>query len=134
MIFEKLKSIEKTIEGTEYFTNGVAHYFSVDKLDITDSLQLAIKQHLIQMKAIDPTENVTLTLIDNPQNDIKTLCDEWHFDKSVIAGILSIVDGTTKVYKCCEDFEYIAIGNVGDIFRILVTKQEIVFLEFYIVD
>ena len=45
-----------------------------------------------------------------------------------------ILDEKVEMYSFCEDYEYIAMGNVGEIFRILKRDEEIVCIDFYIVD
>lgn len=125
MIFEQLKKLEKSVEGNEYFRGGVGYYFSVDKLDESISLKLALKQRLLEIKAIELTENITLTIVDNPQDDINTICENWNFDKTITNEIQNLIDDTTNVYRCCADYQYISKGCVCDIFRIIVKNGKL---------
>lgn len=135
MLYEKLKNIENLIEGNEYFDGGVSYCVTFDVLDNSLSFDFAIKNRLLEMKAIKSSENnMVITPIKQPKNEMKNLCDKWHIDEQVCNELLCVIDDDTKLYKCCDDYEYISYGTIGEIFRILESGQEKVLVDFYISD
>ena len=76
----------------------------------------------------------TLVRINDIENELQRLCDEWHFNNKICSSLFNILDDKVEMYSFCEDYEYIAMGNVGEIFRILKKDEEIVCIDFYIVD
>lgn len=48
MLYQELKKIEKSIEGNEYSDWGVSYYVAIDKLDSSISLDLAVKNRLLE--------------------------------------------------------------------------------------
>lgn len=107
----------------------------VDKIDDELSLDYAIKKFLLEMEAIASSEeNIVITPINYPRNEIRNLCAEWHLNEKICNEILSLIDDDTKLYRCCDDYEYISKGNVGEIFRVIEKGQERVVVDFYIID
>lgn len=135
MLYEKLKSIENALEGNEFSEGGVSYYISVEKMDDTVSFDIALKNILVELEAIPLSEdNIVLTQIEFPQDEIRKLCAEWHLGEQISDEIIGLIDDDTKVYRCCEDYEYISKGLVGEIFRIIEKGQERVVVDFYLVD
>lgn len=135
MLYEDLKSIGDLLEGNEYSDRGVSYYIGIDKIDNNVSIDFAIKKILLKMEAIASEEkNIVITPIKYPQNEIRNLCAEWHLNEQICNKMLSLVDGDTKMYRCCDDYEYISKGAVGELFRIIEKGRERVLIDFYIVD
>ena len=78
--------------------------------------------------------NIVITPIKYPKNEIENLCKEWHLNEYVCNKILKLIDEDMKLYKCCDDYEYISKGVVGEIFRDIVKGQERILVDFYVVD
>lgn len=135
MLYEKLKNIEGLLEGNEYFEGGVSYCMSVEKIDDTIPLDLALKNILLRLEAIDSfEENMIITPIQCPKNEIKKLCEEWHLKEQIDIQIMTIIDNDTKMYRCCDDYEYISKGCVSEILRIIEKGKERVFVDFYVID
>ncbi len=135
MLYEDLKSIGDLLEGNEYSNGGVSYYIGIDKIDNNVSIDFAIKKILLKMEAIASEEkNIVITPIKYPQNEIRNLCAEWHLNEQICNKMLSLVDDDTKMYRCCDDYEYISKGAVGELFRIIEKGRERVLIDFYIVD
>ncbi len=67
-------------------------------------------------------------------NELKQLCANWHVDEKICDKLLEALDENVKMYRCCDDLEYISRGNVADIFRIIENGEERVLIEFFVVD
>ena len=135
MLYQKLKKIEQSIEGCEYSDGGDSYCIGIDKLDSNVSLEMAVKNRLLELDAIASSEiDIATTLIQHPEKELLQLCTDWHFDEKICNEILSLIDEDIKLYRCCKDSEYVAKGNIGDVFRIIVKGQERVLLDYYIVD
>lgn len=135
MIYEKLKSIENLLEGDEYSEGGVSYYISVDKIDDAISLDFALKNILLGIEAIKSfEENIVITPIKCPENEIRKLCKEWHLREQICNKIFSLIDDDTKMYRCCDDYEYISKGCLDEIFRIIEKCEERVLVDFYVAD
>ncbi len=65
---------------------------------------------------------------------MKRICDEWHLGKELIEKLAGLVSESNGYYKACDDYYYVAKGNVSDIFRILDINGKVFVLEFYVVD
>ena len=104
-------------------------------MDDTVSFDIALKNILVELEAIPLSEdNIVLTQVKCPQDEIRKLCAEWHLGEQISDEIIGLIDDDTKVYRCCEDYEYISKGSVGEIFRIVEKGQERVVVDFYLVD
>lgn len=135
MLYEKLKSIENLFEGDEYSEGGVSYYITFYKIDDTISLDFALKNILLDMEAIQSfEENIVITPIKCPQNEIRKLCEEWHLREQISNKIISLIDNDKKMYRCCDDYEYISKGCVCEIFRIVENGSERILVDFYLVD
>lgn len=135
MLYEELKSIENLLEGNEYSDGGTSYCIGFDKIDDALSLDSAIKKILLEIEAIvSSEENIVITPIKHSRNEIKNLCVEWHLNEQICNKILSLLDDDTNLYRCCNDYEYISKGVVGEIFRIIEKGQERVLIDFYVVD
>ena len=135
MLYENLKNIENLLEGNEYSDGGVSYYIGVDKIDKNVSVEVSIKKILLDMGVIfSLEEDIVVTPIICPKNEMRSLCEKWHLDEQIYNQMLDTVDDFTKMYKFCDDFEYISKGNVGEIFRIIENGQERVLIDFYMVD
>lgn len=135
MIYETLRSIEKSIEGNEYTAGGVSYYVGVDRLDNDLPLDLAVKKILLRIEALASSEaDIVITSIKHPVNEMRKLCDKWHLDEHICNELLNLVDDDTKMYRCCEDYEYISRGVVGELFRVIEKGKERVLMDFYVVD
>ena len=135
VLYEELKSIENLIEGNEYFDGGVSYCVGIDKIDGAVSLDFAIKKCLLEMEAIVSSEmKIVITPIKYPRDEIKNLCTEWHLNEQICNKMLSLIDEDTKLYRCCDDYEYISKGVIGEIFRIIEKGQERILVDFYVVD
>ncbi len=135
MLYETLKNIEKLIEGNEYSAGGVSYYVGIDKLEDGLPLELAVKKILLQMEAIALSEiDIVIIPIKQPGNDMRKLCVEWHLDEKICNEILGLLDDDTKMYRCCDDYEYISKGVVGESFRIIEKGNERILVDFYVVD
>lgn len=77
---------------------------------------------------------INVVRINDIENELQRLCAEWHFNDKICSSLFNILDDKVEMYSFCEDCEYIAMGNVGEIFRILKRDEEIVCIDFYIVD
>ena len=90
---------------------------------------------MLELDAIRSSEkNMVMTQIMHPENELKRLCEEWHLDEKICKIILSAISADTKLYRCCDDFEYISRGAVGEIFGIIEKGKERVLIDFYIAD
>lgn len=135
MLYENLKSIENILEGNEYFEGGVSYCISFEKIDNTISLEIALKSILLDLKVIQSLEeNIVITPIKCPQSEIIKLCQKWHLTEQISNKIIRLIEDDTKMYKCCDDYEYISKGNIGEILRIVEKGQERVLVDFYVVD
>lgn len=135
MLYEDLKNIENLLEGNEYCEGGVTYYVGFDKIDSNLSVDIAIKNFFLKMEATASSEkNIVITPIKCPKNEIRNLCAKWHLNEQICNKILSLIDDSTKMYRCCDDYEYISRGVVGEIFRIVEKGQERVLIDFYLVD
>lgn len=135
MLYEELKRIENLLEGDEYSESGVTYYFAVDKIDDTVSFDIALKNILLDLKVIPSfEEKIVITPIKNPQSEMRKLCEEWHLREQISNKIISLIEDDTKMYRCCDDYEYISKGCVGEILRIVEKGQERVLVDFYVVD
>ncbi len=52
MLYDELIRIEKMIEGNEYFVGGVSYFVGIDRIDSSISLDLAVKNRLLELDAI----------------------------------------------------------------------------------
>ena len=77
---------------------------------------------------------INVVRINDIENELQRLCSEWHFNDKICSSLFNILDEKVEMYSFCEDYEYIAMGNVGELFRILKRDEEIVCIDFYIVD
>ena len=119
----------------EYFDGGVSYCVGIDKIDGAVSLDFAIKKCLLEMEAIVSSEmKIVITPIKYPRDEIKNLCTEWHLNEQICNKMLSLIDEDTKLYRCCDDYEYISKGVIGEIFRIIEKGQERILVDFYVVD
>ena len=135
MLYETLKNIEKLVEGNEYSAGGVSYYIGIDKLEDGLPLELAVKKILLQTEAIASSEiDIVIIPIKQPGNDIRKLCIEWHLEEQICNEIAGLLDDDSKMYRCCDDYEYISGGAVGEIFRIIEKGKERVLIDFYIAD
>lgn len=135
MLYQELKKIEKSIEGNEYSDWGVSYYVAIDKLDSSISLDLAVKNRLLELEAIASTEiNINITLIEHPNKELLQLCTDWHLDERICNEILSLVDEDTKLYRFCNDSEYISRGIIGEVFRIIEKGQDRILMDYYFSD
>lgn len=134
MMYDTFKTIEKYIEENEYFAGGVGYYFTVDMLDDTISLSDAIRKLLIEYRAMGEKDKTELSELGDAAIEVRKLCEEWHFEKEVTDKAVGCIEQNAKIYKCCEDYEFISYGNICSKFRIIETEKEKVLLEFYIVD
>ena len=134
-MYEELKSIVNLVEGNEYTAGGVSYYIDIDKLDSSENLDISIKKRLFECEAIPSAEiNMVITSISNPRDELSHLCDEWYLDEDISSKILSLISDDMKLYRCCNDYEYISKGFVGEIFRIMETGKERILISFYVVD
>lgn len=135
MFYQKLKKIEQSIQGCEYSDGGVAYCLGIDILDSSITLDRAVKKRLLELNAIISTEiDIVITQIQHPEEELLQICTAWHFDEKICNEILSLVDENVKLYRCCEESEYVAKGNIVDVFRIIEKGPERVLLDYYIVD
>ena len=135
MLYEELKSVINLINENEYSEGYVTFYVEIYKIDTLLSLDFAIKKCLLELEAIDSLEiDIIITSIKHPENELQKLCAEWHIDEKICNKILSFIDGDTKLYRCCDDYQYISRGDVGEIFRIIEKGEERVLIDFYVCD
>ncbi len=106
-IYEALKDIEDRLEGEEYF---------------------------LELEAIFDDEDIVLEIIPEVEEDIRSICTEWHLNEEFTDLMLRASIESKGYYKVCEDCYYIAKGNVCDVFRILETDDSLLILEFYKID
>ena len=135
MIYQELKEIENAIEGCEYSADGVTYYVAFDKLDSNISLDLAVKNRLLELEAISSSEeSINITQIQQSKEDLLRLCNDWHMDESMCNKILSLVNEDTMLYRCCNESEYVSKGNVGEVFRIIENGNERILMDYYFLD
>ena len=77
---------------------------------------------------------INVVRINDIENELQRLCAEWHFNNNICSSLFIFLDEKVELYSFCEDYEYIAMGIVGELFRILKRDEEIVCIDFYIVD
>lgn len=108
---------------------------SIEKIDDTIPLDVALKNILLRVEAINSfEENIMMTPIQCPQKEIRKLCKEWHLKEQIYIQIVEIVDNDTKMYRFCDDYEYISKGCISEILRMIEKGKERVFVDFYVVD
>ena len=135
MLYEDLKLIEKSLEGDEYFNGGVSYCIGIEKYDENVPISISVKRMLMSMNVTSSVKNeIKVVRINDIENELQRLCAEWHFNNNICSSLFNILDEKVEMYSFCEDYEYIAMGNVGEIFRILKKDEEIVCIDFYIVD
>lgn len=135
MLYEYLKLIEKLLEGDEYFSGGVSYCIGIEKYDENIPISISAKRMLMSMNVTYSVKNeINVVRINDIENELQRLCDEWHFNNKICSSLFNILDDKVEMYSFCEDYEYIAMGNVGEIFRILKKDEEIVCIDFYIID
>lgn len=135
MLYEELKLIEKLLEGDEYFDGGVTYCIGIEKYDENVPISISAKRMLMSMNVTSSIKNeINVVRINDIENELQRLCAEWHFNDKICSSLFNILDEKVEMYSFCEDYEYIAMGNVGEIFRILKRDEEIVCIDFYIVD
>ncbi len=135
MLYEDLKLIEKSLEGDEYFNGGVSYCIGIEKYDENVPISISVKRMLMSMNVTSSVKNeIKVVRINDIENELQRLCAEWHFNNNICSSLFNILDEKVEMYSFCEDYEYIAMGNVGEIFRILKRDEEIVCIDFYIVD
>ena len=135
MLYEDLKLIEKSLEGDEYFNGGVSYCIGIEKYDENVPISISVKRMLMSMNVNSSIKNeINVVRINDIENDLQRLCSEWNFNDKICSSLFNILDEKVEMYSFCEDYEYIAMGNVGELFRILKRDEEIVCIDFYIVD
>ena len=135
MLYEDLKLIEKSLEGDEYFNGGVSYCIGIEKYDENVPISISVKRMLMSMNVTSSVKNeIKVVRINDIENELQRLCAEWHFNNNICSSLFNILDEKVEMYSFCEDYEYIAMGNVGELFRILKRDEEIVCIDFYIVD
>lgn len=133
-IYDKLKQIENEFNGNEYFEHGVSFCIGFDALDINIPLKKAVKNVLVEYKAICETEEIKLEKISDFKSDICALFLEWHLDVISI-DVIEALDKNVKVYKFSEDTKVgCSYGNINSVFRIIECENEYILVELYVVD
>ena len=127
--------IEKLLEGDEYFDGGVSYCIGIEKYDENVPISISAKRMLMSLNVTSSIKNeINVVRINDIENELQRLCAECHFNDKVCSSLFNILDEKVEMYSFCEDYEYIAMGNIGEIFRILKRDEEIVCIDFYIVD
>lgn len=57
-----------------------------------------------------------------------------HVGEEMCNEILRMIGENVKIYRCCNDSEYIFRGNVEAVFRVIENEEERVLIDFYVVD
>ncbi|MCR5556502.1 MAG: hypothetical protein K6F75_02945 [Butyrivibrio sp.] len=133
-ILEELRDLEHQLEGNEYCPGGVSYFFAADKVEILSDMKTSLKEYFLEIEAVKEDEEIELQRIEDPKKDMRAICEEWHLSAELTERLIKLVSESRSVYKFCEDYYYIAAGNVGDIFRVLETDDGVFVLEFYVVD
>ena len=135
MLYEDLKLVEKLLEGDEYFDGGVSYCIGIEKYDENVPISISAKRMLMSMNVTSSVKNeINVVRINDIENELQRLCSEWNFNDKICSSLFNILDEKVEMYSFCEDYEYIAMGNVRELFRILKRDEEIVCIDFYIVD
>ena len=77
---------------------------------------------------------INVVRINNIENELQRLYDEWHFNNEIRNSLSNILDDKVEMYSFCKGYECIARSNAGEIFLILKKDEEVVCIDFYIVD
>ena len=127
--------IEKLLEGDEYFDGGVSYCIGIEKYDENVPISISAKRMLMSLNVTSSIKNeINVVRINDIENELQRLCSEWNFNDKICSSLFNILDEKVEMYSFCEDYEYIAMGNVRELFRILKRDEEIVCIDFYIVD
>ena len=87
-----------------------------------------------KLEAVNEEDEIILSVIDNPEEDIKKICNDWHIEQVLTDRFSELIFASQRYYKACEDYCYMSRGNCGEIFRIIETDNELIILDFYITD
>ena len=134
-IYDKLKQIENKFNGNEYFEHGVSFCIGFDALDINIPLKKAVKNVLVEYKAICEPEDIKLEKISDFKSDISELFMEWHLDVISI-DVIEALDTNYQyqlgevVYgdRNCERIEDVQSAGKFDLFyknRFYADEQEV---------
>lgn len=130
-LFNELKGIEKEIDDICYTINQISYFMGCDLVSMTLSDLEPLKEILVQRKITASDDNVSLTKIDNPTEDIRAICNEWHFDDAIASRLISIAEDADGYYHMWADGSYASYGNLMSICRVLQKDDEFILLEFY---
>lgn len=130
MLYEELINITNLLEGNEYYEGGVSYYLGIMKMGIDLPLELAIKSVLPEIEE-SGSELISIT---EPRIEIENLCKKWHLEPFIYNKMCGLIDDNTKLYKFCDDSEYVSQGVISEVFRIMQKGRERVLLDFYVVD
>ncbi|WP_028234483.1 hypothetical protein [Pseudobutyrivibrio sp. MD2005] len=133
-ILNKLKELERQVEENEYTEGTVSFYFFAEQLLINGDMIESLRNYFLGMEVIKENENIDLQEISFPEDDMKSICKEWHFDCKLIEELSILASECDGYYRIFEDYYYVAKGNVGDIFRIIELDRKVFVLEFYVID
>ena len=133
-IYNEFKNIENQLSGKEPTIHGGTYYLAVDRLDKIDDILLSLKKYLLKLEAVNEEDDISLSIINNPEEDIKKICNDWHIEQVLGERLSELISASQRYYKVCEDYCYMSRGNCGEIFRIIETDNELIILDFYITD
>ena len=126
-IWDLVKDIEEDLKGKEYCIPDVTFFFCANKAaDLS-----AIKQYLIDCRAVKEDYTVKLVEVPNALHDVKLLCARWHFDEDITGRIEESIRRCKGCYWFGEDL----YGNgISEAYRILDCGDGYVILDFYATD
>ncbi len=133
-IYNEFKNIENRLSGKEPTIHGGTYYFAVDRLDKSDDIILSLKDYFLKLEAVNEEDEIILSVINNPDEDIKKICNDWHIEEVLTDRLSELISTSQGYYRVCEDYRYLSRGNCGEIFRIIETDNELIILDFYITD
>ncbi len=130
-LYIRLARIEKQMEGNEFFEGGISYCFGVDEVQVSPDNCKPLKDVLLSLEAMTPSDELVLKRILNAKDDIEAICAEWHFEDDFRKQLIAIVEDLDACYSICDDDAFISWGNVYSVFRLLEKDGEYALAEFY---
>lgn len=133
-LFAELKNIQKEIDSTCFADDQVSFCFCCDMVSMDLSDLNPLKEILVKDKVIALDDVVTLTKVDDPIEDMESICAEWHFKEKITSELSHIVENADGYYRIWADGTYASYGYLWSACRLLQKGNEFYLLEFYICD
>lgn len=98
------------------WNGGVSYCIGIEKYDENIPISVSAKRMLMSMNVTSPVKNeINVVRINDIENELQRLCDEWHFNNKICSSLFNILDDKVEMYSFCDDYEYIAMGKENTI-------------------